>query len=142
MVAPYEVLSLRARVDLGAMAMKRYSAFPKSHHYRNVTIRCLMSYQETLWGGVLPYCREVYIYICLCVCVCTKVVQKVLNWIFLSWQNISISHKTRKIWISFPCFIRKACVSPEKFPAVPFRFFLIHSGLLNTKPDKVFKSRL
>ena len=27
---PYQVLPLRARVDLGAMAMKGYSAFPKA----------------------------------------------------------------------------------------------------------------
>ena len=38
LIGPYQVLPLRARVDLGAMAMKGYSAFPKapalleSHH--------------------------------------------------------------------------------------------------------------
>ena len=29
-IEPYQVLPLRARVDLGAMAMKGYSAFPKA----------------------------------------------------------------------------------------------------------------
>ena len=29
-IGPYQVLPLRARVDLGAMAMKGYSAFPKA----------------------------------------------------------------------------------------------------------------
>ena len=29
-IGPYQVLPLRATVDLGAMAMKRYSAFPKT----------------------------------------------------------------------------------------------------------------
>ena len=30
LIGPYQVLQLRARVDLGAMAMKVYSAFPKT----------------------------------------------------------------------------------------------------------------
>ena len=30
MIWPYQVLPLRVRVDLGAMAMKGYSAFPKA----------------------------------------------------------------------------------------------------------------
>ena len=29
-IGPYQVLPLRARMDLGAMAMKGYSAFPKA----------------------------------------------------------------------------------------------------------------
>ena len=29
-IGPYQVLPLRARVDLGAMATKEYSAFPKA----------------------------------------------------------------------------------------------------------------
>ena len=29
LINPYQVLPLRARVDLGAMAMKGYSAFPQ-----------------------------------------------------------------------------------------------------------------
>ena len=32
-----QVHTLRARVDLGAMGMKRYSAFPKLQHYWNLT---------------------------------------------------------------------------------------------------------
>ena len=30
LIGPYQVLPLRARVDLGAMAMKGYSKFPKA----------------------------------------------------------------------------------------------------------------
>ena len=30
LIGPYQVLPLQARVDLGAMAMKGYSAFPKA----------------------------------------------------------------------------------------------------------------
>ena len=30
LIGPYQVLPFRARVDLGAMAMKGYSAFPKA----------------------------------------------------------------------------------------------------------------
>ena len=30
LIGPYQVLPLRAGVDLGAMAMKEYSAFPKA----------------------------------------------------------------------------------------------------------------
>ena len=30
LIGPYHVLPLRVRVDLGAMAMKGYSAFPKA----------------------------------------------------------------------------------------------------------------
>ena len=29
-ISPFKVLPLRARVDLGAMAMKEYSSFPKA----------------------------------------------------------------------------------------------------------------
>ena len=53
------MLPLRARVDLGAMAMKGYSAFPKApallepHHQ---IVYCHI--QDTRWGVVLPLCRE------------------------------------------------------------------------------------
>ena len=50
---------LRTRVDLGAMAMKGYSVFPKApallepHHQ---IVYCHI--QDTRWGVVLPLCRE------------------------------------------------------------------------------------
>ena len=44
----YQALSLRLRLDLGAMAMKGYSAFPKLQHYWNLTIRFFVSYIRTL----------------------------------------------------------------------------------------------
>ena len=52
-IGSYQVLPLRARVDLGAMAMKGFSAFPKA-----TASDCLVSYQDTRWGRVLPLCRE------------------------------------------------------------------------------------
>ena len=51
-IGPYQVLLRRARVDLGAMAIKGYSAFPKApaplepHH---LTVQRHM--QDTRWGG-------------------------------------------------------------------------------------------
>ena len=52
------MLSLRVRVDLGAMAMNAYSALTKApallkHHHQNV--KC---HAKTLLGGVLPLCRD------------------------------------------------------------------------------------
>ena len=52
------MLSLQGRVDLEAMALKEYSAFPKAPtllkpHYQ---IACVMS--RTLIGGVLPLCKD------------------------------------------------------------------------------------
>ena len=52
------MLPLRARVDLGAMAMKRYSAFPKAPallepHYQIV----LCHIQDTRWASLTPLQR-------------------------------------------------------------------------------------
>ena len=83
------MLPLRARVDLGAMAIKRYSTSPQSSNITGVLPSdCLVSYPGHSLGGVLPLCREAvvystapadwarvcvcvytYIYICVCVCV-------------------------------------------------------------------------
>ena len=41
---------LRAKVDLGAMAMKGYSAFPKA--------LTLLEPHHQIVGGVLPFCRD------------------------------------------------------------------------------------
>ena len=49
-MGPYQVLPLRARVDLGAMAMKRYSAFPQSSGIiENSPSDSLVSYPEHSW---------------------------------------------------------------------------------------------
>ena len=54
-IRPYQVLPLQARVDLGAMAMKRCSIFPKApallepHHQ---TVKCHI--KNTCWGGGYP----------------------------------------------------------------------------------------
>ena len=55
------MLPLRARVDLGAMAMKGYSTFPKApalpelHHQ---TVYCHFQDTHSRGEGVLPLCRE------------------------------------------------------------------------------------
>ena len=53
LIEPYKVLPLRARVDLGAMAMNGYSAFTK--HYRNLSIRLFSVISRT---HILPLCRD------------------------------------------------------------------------------------
>ena len=54
----YQVLPLWARVDLGAMAMKGYSTFPK--HYWSLTIKLFSVISRTLfgwWGSLTPLQR-------------------------------------------------------------------------------------
>ena len=52
------MLPLRARVDLGAMAMKGYSTFPKAPALQDLTIRFFSVISRTLVvGGGLPLCR-------------------------------------------------------------------------------------
>ena len=50
-IVPYQVLALRARVDLGAIALKRYSAFPNAPALRS---DCLVSYPGHQLGGSYP----------------------------------------------------------------------------------------
>ena len=55
MIEPYQVPELRARVDLGAMVMKVYSAFPKAPalltpYYQIV----LCPIQNAGWEGPYP----------------------------------------------------------------------------------------
>ena len=52
------MLPLWARVDLGMMAGKGYSAFPKLQHYWSLTIRLFSVISRTLFGGFLTLCRE------------------------------------------------------------------------------------
>ena len=55
------MLPLRVRVNLGAMAMKGYSAFPKALALLDLTIRLFSVICRTLingGGGVLPLCRD------------------------------------------------------------------------------------
>ena len=59
LIGPYQVLPFRARMDLGAMAMKECSAFPKvsaslePHHQ---IVQCHI--QDTHWEGVLLLCSD------------------------------------------------------------------------------------
>ena len=57
----YQVLPLRARVDLGVMAIKGTLHFPKFQYYRSLSIRLLNVISWTLVcgvGWVLPLCRD------------------------------------------------------------------------------------
>ena len=84
LIGPYQVLPLWGRVDLRAMAMKRYSAFPKAPallepHYQ--IVKCYI--QDTRWGSyplqrcsrciLLPQPTGLYlfsVYSCCCCCCC------------------------------------------------------------------------
>ena len=77
------MLPLQARVNLGAMAMKGYSAFPKAPAIlepRHQIASC--HFQDTHWGGSYPLCKEAvgvfYSPSWLC--------QQKKNWRFLSIQ--------------------------------------------------------
>ena len=52
------MLPFRAGVDLGAMAMKSYSAFPKFLHIWGLITRLYSVISRTLVGGVLLLCRD------------------------------------------------------------------------------------
>ena len=57
-MGPYQVLSIRDRVDLGAMAMKGVPLIPQSSSITgNSPSDCLVSYPEHSLVGVLPLCR-------------------------------------------------------------------------------------
>ena len=51
LIGPYQVLPFQASVNLGAMAMKGCSAFPKPQHHWNLTIRLLSVISRTLVRG-------------------------------------------------------------------------------------------
>ena len=52
------MLPFQARVDLGAMAIKGYSASPKPQYYWSLTVRMFSVISKTFVGGDLPLCRE------------------------------------------------------------------------------------
>ena len=62
-IGPYQVPPLHARAGLGAMAMKRCSAFPKApallgpHHQ---TVQCHT--QDTRWAGSYPSAEKQSVY--------------------------------------------------------------------------------
>ena len=58
LIGPDQVLSLRTRVDLGAMAIKGTLHSPKLQHYWRLTIRLFSVICRTLVGGVLLFYRE------------------------------------------------------------------------------------
>ena len=53
-MVPYQVLPLRDSMDLGVMAMKGYSSFPKLQHYWSLNIRFFVSYQGHSLGESYP----------------------------------------------------------------------------------------
>ena len=56
-MGPFEVLSIQVRVGLGAMPIKRYSAFLQ--HYWSLGRRLFSVIDRTLIGWALPRCRDV-----------------------------------------------------------------------------------
>ena len=54
---PYQVLRLRATVDLVAMAIKDYPHSPTPQQYWSLTIRLFCFINRTLFGRILPLCR-------------------------------------------------------------------------------------
>ena len=57
-IGTYQVLPLWFSVNLGGIAIKEYSAFPKFKHYWSLTIRLFCVISETLVGEVLTFCRD------------------------------------------------------------------------------------
>ena len=58
LIGPYQVLPLRVRVDVGAMAIKATPPPSKPQHQWNLTIRLFNVISRTrIRGGVLPFCR-------------------------------------------------------------------------------------
>ena len=58
-MGPYQVLPLRSRVDLGAMAMKGYSAFPKSPSLLEPLHQIVLCHiLDTLWKNLSPMQRS------------------------------------------------------------------------------------
>ena len=56
---PYQVLPLRAKVDLGVMAIKGYSAFPKAPELLEPHHQIVSGHtQDTRWGDLTPLQRS------------------------------------------------------------------------------------
>ena len=62
MIGPYQLLPFRARMDLGAMAMKRYSTCPESQYYWNLTIRMFSVISGHTLGRAYPYVEVQSVY--------------------------------------------------------------------------------
>ena len=59
LIGPYQELILQTRVDLGAMAMKEYFAFPKATSLLKPHHQIVKSYKQDIrWVGVSPLCRD------------------------------------------------------------------------------------
>ena len=55
---PFRCFTIRARVDLGAMAIKGDSAFPKAPALLEPHHQIDSCYKQYVYGGVLPLCRN------------------------------------------------------------------------------------
>ena len=58
LIGPSQVLTLRVRVNLGVMAMKGYSAFPKATTLLEPHQQIVSCLQETCWVGDLILCSD------------------------------------------------------------------------------------
>ena len=95
-IGPYQVLQLRARVDVGAMAMKSGSVFPKPPAFLKPHHQIVLCHiQDTHWGGVLPLCRgavQPHLQ-------CKLNLNKTLTLYAIWTESIFYGHLTRKISI-------------------------------------------
>ena len=65
LIGTCHVLPLWVRVDLGAMAMKGYNAFPNLQHYWNLTIilfRVISRILIVRWWGTYPFAEKQSVY--------------------------------------------------------------------------------
>ena len=58
LIGSYKVPPLWTRVDLGAMAIRGTSYFPKHPHYWSLSITLFYIISSSLLGEVLPLCRD------------------------------------------------------------------------------------
>ena len=112
-IGPYQILSLRVRVDPGAMAMKGTPHSSNLQNYWNLTIRLFNIISRTLVGVNFPLSRGAVsvfyslsrlgkcVYVCVCVCVCVWIRFSLL----LLWH---INYFLKTFWETF--------LHKERFP--------------------------
>ena len=120
------MLPYRARVDLGAMAIKGYSAFPKApasldrHHE---IVYCYI--QDTRWGwggGFLPLCRGavgVFYSPSRLGKIQAVVCRSCGMWVIVLWQSVRwqvVWRPSRWIWNTVQ--VRKFCVTSSNWPVM------------------------
>ena len=106
----YQVLPLRARVDLRVMAMKGVSHIPQSSSITGTSpSNCLVSYPgHLLWGGVLSFCKDTVGWISITV---------------LHFKIDHVSHRTHGGWVDE--YIQPSYVLPNGVHHRGYLIFII-----------------